>query len=102
MAVAVAVALALARTAATAIAAAALVACGGAGALATVVYVASDAEAYLPRLRALLPETAGATLIGPDLLLSRILAPDSFELRRSLIPALRLLNDGALPRTWMT
>lgn len=75
---------------------------GGAGALATIVYVASDAEAYLPRLRALLPETAGATLIGPDLLVSRILAPDSFELRRSLIPALRLLNNGALPRTWMT
>lgn len=74
----------------------------GAGALATVVYVAPDAEAHLPRLRALLPASGGASLIGADLLVARILAPDSFELRRSLIPILRQLSADALPRSWMT
>lgn len=75
---------------------------GGAGALATVVYVAPDAEAHLPKLRALLPASGGASLIGADLLVARILAPDSFELRRSLIPILRQLSADALPRSWMT
>ncbi len=74
----------------------------GAGALATVVYVAPDAEVHLPKLRALLPNSAGASLLGPDLLVARILAPDSFELRRSLMPILRQLSADALPRSWIT
>lgn len=74
----------------------------GAGALATLVYVAPDAEAHLTKLRALLPPAAGASLLGPDILVARILASDSFELRRSLIPILRHLSADALPRSWMT
>lgn len=74
----------------------------GAGALATLVYVAPDAEAHLARLRALLPPSAGASLLGPDILVARILASDGFELRRSLIPILRHLSADALPRSWMT
>ncbi|MCF3595935.1 urease accessory protein UreD [Rhodobacteraceae bacterium LMO-12] len=74
----------------------------GAGALATIVYVAPDAEAHLPKLRALLPASGGASLLGSDLLVARILAQDSFELRRSLMPILRQLSADALPRSWMT
>lgn len=74
----------------------------GAGALATLVYVAKDAEAHLKRLREHLPETGGASLIGQDLLIARVLAADSFELRKTLIPILRQLTDDALPRSWMT
>ena len=73
-----------------------------AGAMALIVYIDTDSEAKLVPLRALLPETAGASLIAPDLLVARILAIDSFELRQSLVPALRLLSNDALPRSWMT
>jgi len=74
----------------------------GAGALATLIYVAPDAEARLARLRAALPDSAGASLIGPDLLVARILAHDSFDLRQSLVPILRDLSGDTLPRSWMT
>ncbi|MCW8842750.1 MAG: urease accessory protein UreD, partial [Rhodobacteraceae bacterium] len=56
----------------------------GAGALASVVYVAPNAEAQLDPVRALLPATGGASLIRPDLLVLRLLAEDSFALRQSL------------------
>jgi len=74
----------------------------GAGALATLVYVAPDAEARLARLRSQLPANAGASLIGPDLLIARILAADSFDLRQSLVPILGELSGDTLPRSWMT
>lgn len=74
----------------------------GAGAMALIVYIAADAEAQLAVLRTLLPATAGASLIAPDLLVVRLLATDSFDLRQSLVPALRNLTNDALPRSWMT
>jgi len=74
----------------------------GAGAMATLVYVGPDAEVHLPKLRALLPPAGGASLLGPDILVARILAHDSFALRRSLMPILRHLSADALPRSWMT
>ena len=49
----------------------------------------------------MLPDTAGASLIGDDMLVARFLAIDSFELRRSLLPVLIRLKGGPLPRTWM-
>lgn len=73
----------------------------GAGALATVVYVAPDAATRLPQVRAVLPASAGASVIGDDLLVARLLAPDSFDLRRALIPVLTLLGDMPVPRCWM-
>ncbi|MBV7377541.1 urease accessory protein UreD [Maritimibacter dapengensis] len=73
----------------------------GARAMAALVFAAPEAEAYLDKLRALLPETAGASLLAPDLLVSRIVAPDSFALRRVLVPAIRLLNQDEIPRPWM-
>ncbi|AAV94994.1 urease accessory protein UreD [Ruegeria pomeroyi] len=72
----------------------------GAGAMALLVYLAENAEAVLPRLRQMLPECAGASLIGEDLLVMRVLAADSFLLRQSLLPALRLLNNNEIPRCW--
>jgi len=74
----------------------------GAGALATVVYVAADAERHLAPVRASLPEMAGVSLIQSDLLVARILAPDSFALRQSLIPIPKHLTNDALPRSWIT
>lgn len=73
----------------------------GACAMAALVYAAPDAEAHLTPMRALLPETAGASLLAPDLLVSRIVAPDAFHLRKALVPAIRLLNHDEIPRPWM-
>jgi urease accessory protein len=73
----------------------------GARAMALLAYVAPDAQGQIDPLRALLPETAGATVIGDDLLVLRILAPDSHALRQSLIPILNRLTHHQLPRCWM-
>lgn len=72
----------------------------GAGAMASVVMVAPDAEAHLPTLRDLLPATAGASLLGHSVLVIRHLASDSFDLRRALIPVLEHLSNNTLPTSW--
>ncbi|WHP70491.1 urease accessory protein UreD [Phaeobacter inhibens] len=74
---------------------------GGAGTVATLVYIAPDAQGRLDPLRAQLGPTAGASLIGDDLLILRALAPDSFALRQMLLPLLRDLYGASLPRPWM-
>lgn len=73
---------------------------GGAGAMASVVMVAPEAEVLLPALRALLPASAGASMLAAGVLVLRLLAPDSFALRRTLIPALELLSYSTLPTSW--
>ncbi|MEY8837825.1 urease accessory protein UreD, partial [Cribrihabitans sp. XS_ASV171] len=73
----------------------------GAGAFATLLLVRADAEGQLAPLRAMLPETGGASLLAPDILILRLLAGDGFELRRSLVPILRRLLKSDLPRPWM-
>lgn len=73
----------------------------GGVAMAALVYAGSDAEAFLDRLRGGLPDTGGASLLAPDLLVARIVAADGFALRRALLPALALLNDNDIPRSWM-
>ncbi|MBV1903782.1 MAG: urease accessory protein UreD [Marinosulfonomonas sp.] len=70
-------------------------------AMATVLLVAPNAEAHLPGLQALLGEKCGASLIRPGVLLARLLAPDSFLLRQTLIPVIRLLNQNEMPKTWV-
>jgi urease accessory protein len=73
----------------------------GAGAMASLVFVAPEASAELPRIRAMLPpKTAGASLIADDVLVMRLLAPDSFELRKHLIPMLDHLSQNTLPMSW--
>ncbi|SFR34229.1 urease accessory protein UreD [Litoreibacter janthinus] len=72
----------------------------GAGAMATLVMVSPDAAPKLDAIRALLPKTAGASMIAEDVLVLRLLASDSFEMRRSLVPVLDLLTHNTLPTSW--
>ncbi|MDJ0822887.1 MAG: urease accessory protein UreD [Paracoccaceae bacterium] len=72
----------------------------GAKAMVNVVFIAPEAEARLPQVRALLPATGGASLLAPDMLVLRLLAQDGFLLRRALVPILELLKGSALPRSW--
>ncbi len=78
---------------------------GGAVAVATVLYASAPDCTGVPdrlaALRQMLPDTAGVSLVRPGLLMLRLAAPDSFLLRRMLLPALCLLNEAPLPRTWM-
>lgn len=73
----------------------------GAMAMASLVYVADTASSQMTKIRSMLPETAGASLLHDDVLVMRLLAPDSFGLRQSLVPILEHLTDHTLPRCWM-
>jgi urease accessory protein len=72
----------------------------GALAFATVLHVAPDAERRLEAVRALLPETGGASVVGERLTV-RLLAVSGLALRRSLSPIIALLSAaGSVPRLW--
>jgi urease accessory protein len=73
---------------------------GGAGAMASVVMVSPDAATHLKPVRALLSDTAGASMLAEDVLVIRQLAIDSFEQRRTLIPILNHLTQNTLPTSW--
>lgn len=73
----------------------------GARAMALLVYIAPDAESLLQPVRNALPERAGASLIGEDMFVARILADDSYLLRKHLIPILNRLSKNQLPKCWM-
>ena len=73
---------------------------GGHTALATALYAGPRAEALLGIVRRVLPPTGGASLVAPDLLAIRLLAADSFLLRRALVPVLERLTDTSLPKSW--
>jgi urease accessory protein len=73
----------------------------GAGAIATILHVAPDAEAALDALRAALPTQAGASAWN-GVLLARILAPDGASLRITAVAALQALRGSRpLPRVWL-
>lgn len=72
----------------------------GMTAMASALYVGRRAKSLLPKVRALLPATGGASLMWPDVLVMRVLARDGFELRRTLCPVLETLSNAALPRSW--
>nr|WP_294527176.1 urease accessory protein UreD [uncultured Rhodopila sp.] len=74
----------------------------GALALATLVYVAPNAERLLDPLRqALGPAEAGASAWN-GMLIARILGPDSAFVRRTAIAALDVLRESRpLPRVWL-
>lgn len=72
----------------------------GTRAMALVVYVGTDAEAQLTSIRLTLPQTCGASLLAPDLLVARFLTTDGFALRSALIPALQRLGKTEIPRCW--
>lgn len=72
----------------------------GASAFATILYVAADAERKLDAVRALLPDSAGAS-VTDERLVVRTLATSGMVLRRALVPVLALLSAaGSLPRLW--
>ena len=73
---------------------------GGARAMASVLFAGPAAASHLGAVRAMLPRAAGASLIEDGLLLVRLLAPDGFALRRSLVPLITRLGGMALPRVW--
>ena len=72
----------------------------GARAMVSLTYVAPDAEARLEPLRALLPESGGASLVQEDVLVLRLLARSGYDLRQSLLPVLDLLTETTLPTCW--
>jgi urease accessory protein len=72
----------------------------GSVAMANVIYAAPDAETQLAPLRALLPDTGGASLVRPGVLVARLLAEDGFALRRALIPIIARLSGIAPPKNW--
>ena len=75
---------------------------GGARAVATLVHVASDAEARLDAVRAAVTgENFGASAWN-GMLIARILAADGAAARRAVVAALAVLRDGRpLPRVWL-
>lgn len=74
---------------------------GGAGAMASLLLVAPDADLYVDRLRRALGPNGGASLVRPGVLFARLLAEDGFEMRRTLIPAIHALSGADIPKTWM-
>lgn len=70
-------------------------------AVGSVIFAAQGASGMLDAVRALLPISCGASALSEDLVFLRLSAPDGFELRQILIPVLRLLSGGDLPRPWM-
>lgn len=72
----------------------------GARAVSTLVFAAPEAEAMLDPVRALLPASAGASLLSAGVLVLRALADDSLALRRFMIPVLERLSGQPLPAVW--
>jgi len=84
---------------------------GGGLAVATVLLIAPEAEARLDAARQLIGQSGGASHVlmrSPGAavnetgkLLARIVARDSYELRKVLVPLIRLLNPlGGMPKVW--
>lgn len=72
----------------------------GAGAMASLVLIRSDASRLIAPLRAALPAQAGVSLLSEDMLVIRQLASDAFDLRRTLVPILDFLTANTLPMSW--
>ncbi|MEM1385064.1 MAG: urease accessory protein UreD [Pseudomonadota bacterium] len=72
----------------------------GARAMATVLMIAPDADRLYAGVLPLLPETAGASLIRPGVLLLRLLATDGYILRRALLPLITALRGAPMPKVW--
>ncbi|MCC0034381.1 MAG: urease accessory protein UreD [Hoeflea sp.] len=84
---------------------------GGGLAVATVLMIAPEAEARLLAARQVIGTSGGASFLftrrsgsaAPETgkLLARIVAADSYELRKVLVPLIRLLNpQGGMPKVW--
>ena len=77
---------------------------GEATCFATMLVLAAEAEQRLDAVRATLGDAGAAsawTVAGSGKLLARLVAEDSYELRKRLVPLVELLNGRAgLPKVW--
>jgi urease accessory protein len=77
---------------------------GGAMAMATVLLVSGEADAWLGQVREIVGEEGGASawsVGGTGKLLARLYSADGYGLRKRLVPLLGLLNGQAgLPKCW--
>lgn len=72
----------------------------GAGASATIVYIAEDAERRLPAVLDKLQTRSGASAWNGKLI-ARLLAEDGYMLQKQIVCALQALaGDGTLPKIW--
>jgi len=74
-------------------------------AMATVLLIEDDAETRLDGLRGLLNASSISDFCAASgwngKILARLVSPDAYTLRKTLIPVLELLNDGAtMPKAW--
>lgn len=75
---------------------------GAARAIATLVYVAPDAEAWLDAVRAVAADHGFAASAWNGMLIGRMVARDGAAARRGIVAALAKLRDGRpLPRVWL-
>jgi urease accessory protein len=72
----------------------------GGRAMASIVLVDPTAKAMLAGVQALLPSSAGASLLADNILVVRLLCADSFALRNALLPILKHLTHNAVPKNW--
>ncbi|MDK1388954.1 urease accessory protein UreD [Sinorhizobium sp. 8-89] len=78
----------------------------GAAAFATLLYVGTDCERMLSRLRGTIGDRASAgashfRVAGRDKLVARVAATDGFALRKILVPLIsHLRNDASVPKVW--
>jgi urease accessory protein len=73
---------------------------GKARAVATIIYIAEDAERQIDDVRDLIGLNGGASAWNGKLV-ARVLAIDGFHLRKTLIPVLNALaGQNALPKNW--
>ncbi|MDA9253145.1 urease accessory protein UreD [Planktomarina sp.] len=72
----------------------------GARAMASIVLVDPKAKTMIEGVRALLPASAGSSLLADNILVVRLLSPDSFGLRNILLPVLEHLTQNSVPKNW--
>ncbi|MEP3946276.1 urease accessory protein UreD [Ascidiaceihabitans sp.] len=73
---------------------------GGARAMASLVLVDPAAKNLLSGCRARLPQLGGASMLVDNVLVIRLIAQDSFALRKVLTPLLTLMTNNAVPKNW--
>ncbi len=70
-------------------------------AFATMLYCGPRAEAFLAAIRAGMGEAFGGASVWNDKLMVRLAAQDGFALRKTLIPLISILRNGApVPKVW--
>ena len=69
-------------------------------AVVSIVLAKPNAKLLLEPVRALLPQKAGASLLNDNILVVRMLAQDSYEMRTATFPILTLLTHNTVPKNW--